>query len=256
MIHLADRHALITGGAGTLGRALASVLLDRGMRVTLADLDDNRLAAAVARLPKRSTVSTIVLDVANPANWRRAVETAELRYGPVGLLCNNAGIAPRRKPLMALDIDEWEAMIAINLTSVFLGTREVVPRMAKAGFGHILNVSSMGGWIAQPERGEYCAAKAGVINLSETLRTELGEMGIGVSVLCPGAIGHEVGHIPISDEARAAEGRMDPVAGMKRAIEALIAGEFYLVTHPQAKPLVADRCNHILDAFDRAAKSR
>jgi NAD(P)-dependent dehydrogenase (short-subunit alcohol dehydrogenase family) len=253
MIHLADRHALITGGAGTLGRALASVLLDRGMRVTLADLDENRLAA-VARLHERSAVSTIVLDVTNASSWREAVETAQLRHGPVGLLCNNAGIAPRRKPLMALGTDEWHAMIAVNLTSVFLGTREVVSHMAKTGFGHILNVSSMGGWIVQPERGEYCAAKAGVISLSETLRTELREMGIGVSVLCPGAIGHEVGHIPVSGEASAAAGRMDPVAGVKRAIDALIAGEFYLVTHPQAKSLVAERCNHILDSFDRAAK--
>jgi NAD(P)-dependent dehydrogenase (short-subunit alcohol dehydrogenase family) len=251
VIDLAGRVALVTGGAGTLGRALATVLLEHGMTVVIADLDADRLKDAEQRLGSPPGLSSVALDVSEPAAWDRAIGKVESQHGPIALLCNNAGLASARAPLIDLPPERWSRMIAVSLTGAFLGTRAVAPRMIAAGKGHILNTASMGGLLAQKGLGEYCAAKAGVVSLSETFRAELAPQGVGVSVLCPGAIGHEVGHVPVDGEASAADGRMDPVAGMRLAIDAMLAGAFYIFTHPDGRDAVARRSERLLAAFDR-----
>jgi NAD(P)-dependent dehydrogenase (short-subunit alcohol dehydrogenase family) len=253
VIALAGKAALVTGGAGTLGRALARVLLDAGMRVAIADLDEARLEAAARMLGAPEALSQIVLDVADPNDWRRAADALEARIGPIALLCNNAGVAGARAPLLDLPVERWNRMLEVNLTGVFLGARLFAPRMIAAGGGHILNTASMGGLLAQKGLGEYCAAKAGVIRLSETLHAELAPRGVGVSVLCPGAIGHPVGHAAVAGEPAAASGRMDPVEGVRIALAAMLSGEFYLFTHPDARPHVARYGERLLAAYDRVA---
>ncbi len=253
MTALAGRHALVTGGAGSLGRALAAVLLERGMTVTLADLDEKRLADADTQLGSPAALSRVVFDVAEPEAWTRALDETETAHGPVWLLCNNAGIPAQRAPLLSLAPDQWTRMMAVNLSSVYLGAWAAAPRMIAAGGGRILNTASIGGLLAQPGRGEYCAAKAGVISLSETLRAELEPHGVGVSVFCPGAIGHAVGYRWRPGDPPAATGRLDPRAGAETAIGAMLAGEFYLFTHRSDRDAVNRRCARLLAAFDRLA---
>ena len=251
MIELAGRAALVTGGAGTLGRALAQVLIEHGMRVAIADISEERLALAAHMLGSPPGLILQLLDVTDPASWRRATDAAETRIGPIALLCNNAGIAGARAPMLDLTVERWRDMLDVGLTGIFLGIREIAPRMIARREGHILNSASLGGLLAQKDHGDYCAAKAGVIRLSEVLRTEVAAHGVGVSVLCPGAIGHPVGHVPTETDPPAAEGRMDPVLGIRVALNAMLNGEFYLFTHSEARAPIARHAERVLAAFDR-----
>jgi NAD(P)-dependent dehydrogenase (short-subunit alcohol dehydrogenase family) len=230
VIELAGRAALVTGGADTLGRALAQVLIEHGMRVAIADINEARLAAHMLGSPP--ALSLQLLDVTDPPAWRRATDAVEARIGPIALLCNNAGIAGARAPMLDLTVYRWRHMLDVGLTGIFLGICEIAPRMIARREGHILNSASLGGFLAQKDHGDYCAAKAGVIRLSEVLRTEVEAHGIRGSVLCPGAIGHPVGHVPAETDPSAAEGRMDPVLGVRAALNAMLGGGV-LSVYPQ-----------------------
>lgn len=243
--------ALVTGGAGTLGQSIARNLLSRGAKVIIADLDAQRLRAARARLGAPDRLSVLTLDVSSEASWSDALAQAEARLGPIALLCNNAAVTSARQPVTDMALAAWQRAIAVNLTGVFLGARTFAPGMVARGGGYLLNVASIGGMLAQPGRGEYCAAKAGVISLSETLAAELDGTGVKVSVLCPGAIGHPVGHVFREGQASASPGRLDPAIGIRRAIGAMLAGEFYLFTEADRRDLIAARHGRILAGMDR-----
>jgi len=243
--------ALVTGGAGTLGQEIARNLLSRGAKVIIADLDRERLRATQERLGNPEGLSALTLDVASEESWNEALEEAESRLGPIALLCNNAAVASDRQSVTAMSVDAWLRALAVNLTGVFLGARTFLPGMIARDGGYLLNVASIGGMLSQPGRGEYCAAKAGVISLSETLAAELDGTGVRVSVLCPGAIGHPVGHVFRQGQASAAPGRLDPAIAVQRAIDAMLAGHFYLFTEADRRDLVAERHGRILAGFER-----
>lgn len=253
MIDLAGGRALVTGGAGTLGKALARVLLDRGMRVLLLDRDEDRLRAAAASLGDPGKLEWRRVDVADPRAWAALADAIDGEGDPIRLLVNNACPPSARRPLIEIDPAEWSALIGVGLTGAFLGIRSFAPRMAAAGGGHILNVASMAALGPLPDHGDYAAAKAGLLSLSETLRIELAGSGIGVSVACPGAIGHPLGHVAGIGDPAAAPGRMDPVAGMGFVVDAMMAGHFLILTHGDGAAAAADRAAEIAAAFDHVA---
>jgi len=187
-----DQVAFITGGASGIGLAIGRALSDKGAAVVLADIDAARLAEAAGQLS--GPVETIVLDVRDRAGWAEAQSRAEARFGPVSLLFNNAGIindaggAIASRGLVDQAPDGFDRMIEVNLTGAFNGIAAFAPGMRDRGHGHIVNTASTQGVISCQGVGSYCAAKFGVVAMSESLRDELAPAGVGVSVLCPGPV--------------------------------------------------------------------
>jgi NAD(P)-dependent dehydrogenase (short-subunit alcohol dehydrogenase family) len=136
----------------------------------------------------------VPLDVRDREQWEAARRQVEAHFGPVHFLMNNAGIINdsggdiRERGLIDQSAESWDLMIAINLTGVFNGVRTFGPGMRERAAGHIVNTASTQGVITGPGVGSYCASKFGVVALSECLRYELADHGVGVSVLCPGGV--------------------------------------------------------------------
>ena len=271
MLELEGRHAFITGGASGIGRCLALALLAEGMCVTVADIN----ADALARLELPATpaqAGTCVLDVADLTQWENALDAAEAERGPVDLLCNNAGVAGGMLSFLSIRPEIWRQTIDINLHGVYHGSWLVANRLVnRQRAGHIVNTASLMGLFAAAGSGAYCASKFGVVGLSEIMRAELASHQIGVSVLCPGAVGTDIGattrrmrqrieglppeaHAPVASRAPAGEARMRPEAVAARVIAAIKANEFYILTHPEYAPHLADRANALSRALGASAQ--
>jgi 3alpha(or 20beta)-hydroxysteroid dehydrogenase len=187
---LDGRVALVTGGARGLGAAYVRALHAAGAAVVVADLLDEPGAALATELGERARY--VHLDVTDEGGWDAAVAAAVAAFGSLDVLVNNAGIA-NAAPIEHFTAAKWNAVIAVNLTGVFLGCRAVVPTM-KAQFaesgrgGSIINISSVEGMRGSPGLHGYTAAKFGVRGLSQSLAVELGPSGIRVNSVHPGLI--------------------------------------------------------------------
>lgn len=235
----ARRTAIVTGAAVGIGAGITESLLDAGMRVVAVDTDAAALADLVHRLDG-DRLATVVGDVAVVATWDETLVTAHDRFGPVEVLVNNAGISPKRDgkrvPSDQLELDEWERVIAVNLTSVFLGCRAVLPDMSGRGWGRIVNISSTAGQQGARLAGlHYGASKAGVLGVTKTLAWELGRDGITVNAVAPGRIITPMA-AQVSDEvndrmlAAIAVGRFGTPADIGSAVAYLASEEAGFVT--------------------------
>lgn len=247
------RYALVTGGAGGLGRALAAHFLERGIHVVLADRDEEMLVLVRSRLGDPDGLECQVLDVSDGLAWAKLARRWQSNGRTLDILVNNACIASAREPLLEIAPEHWRSMLDVALTGAFLGIHAFVPAMVARGHGYVLNIASMAALGPSPRHGDYAAAKAGLVSLSETLRDELKGTGVQVSVACPGAIGHAVGHAWKEGEACAAVGRMDPFDGMRHVIDSALAGQFFIMTHGDLGESVATRAQAIAEAFRHAS---
>lgn len=258
--------AFITGGASGIGFGMAQAFGEAGMKLVIADVDVERRTAAIDALSKNGfDCHGVDLDVRSAASWTAAADLAEARFGTIDILCNNAGIGQGRRTdgtrllLEATDEELFRLVFDINVTGVFLGARTFVPRMvARGGAGHILNTGSMAGLIAPPGLATYSASKYAVTALSESLRAELADRHIGVSVLCPGGVqsrlettsaerrnqqlgsgyDRETGFLsdrPINPEM------MDPIAVGRHVLRAIRNNDLYIFPHPEYVDLIAER---------------
>lgn len=273
MTDIAGRVALVTGGASGIGYALAEALLAAGARVAIADIDAAALDEAVARLGGGAI--GVGLDITRAEAWEAALARIDAALGPVSLLFNNAGLGQGRKAdggaVLAEEMPEavWRLVIETNLTGTFLGVRAALPRLRAAGGGHIVNTASMAGFIAPGGLSAYAASKYAVVGLSESLRAELAPHGIGVSVLCPGAVSTNFYRtsavrrdaIVDAETSRAfAPGRTDMAARMVPAnlaahvLRAVEANALYIFTHPEYQPLVGARFEAVRRAFGGSAQ--
>lgn len=179
-------HAFITGGASGIGLGIADALAARGLAVTIADINEESLAAV---MDARSGFLGIHLDTRDREGWQGARREAEDAFGPVDILVNNAGISPNGKRFAEMDPESFDRLIAVNLTGIYNGVWTFAAPMQARGKGHIVNTSSQAGLIADnPGIGAYAAAKFGVTALTETLRVEMAPHGVGVTALFPGFI--------------------------------------------------------------------
>jgi NAD(P)-dependent dehydrogenase (short-subunit alcohol dehydrogenase family) len=255
---LAGRTAVVTGGAGGLGLALARRAHARGMRVVLADVEEEALARAVESL--RATGAEArgeVVDVADDGQVAALAHRCFAGGGEVGLLVNNAGVGGGGLLWEASD-REWRWVLGVNVLGVASGIRHFVPRMLEAerrGLpGHVVNVASAAGWLSPPLLGVYAASKAAVIATGEALFHELRSAGsrIGVTVACPAFfptgiarsernrpahLADDGPRTPSQEQARAAVERAvaagrqgaDDVAA--RILDAVEEGRFHVFTH-------------------------
>lgn len=177
---LCGKIALVTGAASGIGLATARRCAEEGAVVIACDRDEERLKAALGELPGGGDAHlAIAFDVTDEAGWARATEDVAARFGRLDVLVNNAGFG-RFRAIADTTLDEWRATLAVNLDSVFLGTRHALPLLASSGRGAIVNMSSIRGLVAGPNAGAYCAAKAGVKLFTKVTALECAAAGKGV----------------------------------------------------------------------------
>jgi 3-oxoacyl-[acyl-carrier protein] reductase len=195
----AGKVALVTGAGGDIGRGIAVRLAAEGAAVVVANMSDANAAETVARIGAsggRAVAS--VGDVGLPADVERAVALAEGQFGGLDVLVNNAGISPIGT-LLETDMELWDRTLRTNLTGVFLGCKFGILAMRKRGGGAIVNIAGTLGLYAMPRKAAYCAAKAGVVNLTRQAAIDYGPEGIRVNCVCPGYINTRV-HAPLSQD--------------------------------------------------------
>ena len=184
--------AVVTGGASGIGRAMAERFATEGMKIVLADVEEQALSQAVAELKsKGAEVAGIVTDVSDGKQVAALAEKTLATFGSVHIICNNAGVGGDGAPSWELEPETWQRVIGVNLWGVIHGIRAFVPIMLKQGTeGHVVNVASMAGLLTGPLLSPYYATKHAVVALSECLHYELAVSGAKVraSVLCPGFV--------------------------------------------------------------------
>jgi NAD(P)-dependent dehydrogenase (short-subunit alcohol dehydrogenase family) len=180
MNRLAGKVALITGAASGIGLATAILFAQEGASVVLADRNEAGLAEALPQLPADGSMHRAhLMDVTQENDWARVIQAIEQRLGRLDVLVNNAGFG-RFQSIAETSLEEWRSVLAVNLDSVFLGTRHALPLLARSGRGAIVNMSSMRGLVAGPNTGAYCAAKAGVHLFTKVTALECAAAGNGV----------------------------------------------------------------------------
>jgi 3-oxoacyl-[acyl-carrier protein] reductase len=181
------RVVVVTGAGSGMGRAMVGEFVARGAKVAALDIDLKKAIATVEALEKPSKTFVHPLDVSDPQSVESAVAAVIERWGQIDLLCNNAGILDGHASAHEVSIEEWNRVIAVNLTGPFLMARAVIPQMLKQGKGAIINTSSTSGFSAAGGGTAYTASKHGVVGLTRQLTFEYGARGIRVNTICPGA---------------------------------------------------------------------
>ena len=178
MSRLSDRVALVTGAASGIGLATAKRFAAEGATVLLADRDVEKLGAALADLGG-APHDAIPLDVTDEPGWIALAERIGQRFGKLDIVVNNAGFG-KFATIAETSLDQWRAILAVNLDSVFLGTKHMLPLLAASGHGAIVNMSSIRGIVAGSGTGSYCAAKGGVRMFTKVTALECAEARNGV----------------------------------------------------------------------------
>jgi NAD(P)-dependent dehydrogenase (short-subunit alcohol dehydrogenase family) len=179
--------AVVTGGAGGIGSALAARFLSAGMRVVVADVDPDAIAAAVDALGAPDRVLGVTHDVRSLEDSQRLRDATLERFGSVHVVCLNAGVAPVG-PLLETPAEVWDWVFDVNVRGVVHGALTFAPVLAEQGAGHIVCTASVAGLMDTPTLPPYGVSKHAVVGLAGGMRRELAESGVGVSVLCPGLI--------------------------------------------------------------------
>lgn len=203
MFQLDGRVALITGGTKGLGLAMARALAQAGADIIVTSRDQEKAHQSAVSLAAETgrRVLGLAVDVTDSQAIERMVESALEAFGRIDILVNNAGINIR-KPLEEFDEASWDLVQGANLKAPFLCARAVARHMKKQGSGRIINLASMLGQVALPERSAYCASKGGVIQLTKVLALELAAHNITVNAICPGPIATEL-NIPVMNNPQA-----------------------------------------------------
>ncbi|HEU0113236.1 MAG TPA: SDR family NAD(P)-dependent oxidoreductase, partial [Thermomicrobiales bacterium] len=179
---------LITGGSRGIGKATVARFLDEGARVVACARDAAELDRTVQELAPRGWVHGVPCDVSQPVEVARLVDAAAAALGGIDILLNNAGIA-WEQDFLAMTVEEWDRLLAVNLRGAFLVAQAVARKMVDRGRGGaIVNMSSTNGLVGETRYAHYDASKGGVLQLTKTMALELGRHGIRVNAVCPGYI--------------------------------------------------------------------
>jgi NAD(P)-dependent dehydrogenase (short-subunit alcohol dehydrogenase family) len=262
MKHVRGKVAFITGGASGIGLGIAAGCVEAGMKVVLADLRQDHIEEALGEFRQRGqsqNVHAICLDVTDRNAMAAAADETERVFGKVHLLVNNAGVGITG-PFNGITYADWDFGLAVNLGGVINGLQTFLPRIRAHGEGgHVVNTASLAALVPMPAAFvTYVAAKAAVITISETIRAELAQENIGVSVLCPGpvktniheiaknrptkfGIGHAFRQAEQAGSAVAFPSMMEPREVGALVLKAVQENELYIITHGEWRPMAEAR---------------
>ena len=273
-----DKVAVITGAASGIGRAIADRCAREGMRVVLADIEAPALAQAEAELTEDGAdVLAVLTDVSQAGDVEALARKTLDAYGAVHLLCNNAGVGAGSTAWEST-INDWQWVIGVNLWGVLHGIRTFLPIMLdQDAEGHIVNTASVAGLISYSADAAYHLTKHAIVALSEKLYYDLALRGakVKISVLCPGMVNTRIidgarNRPPeLQDDRSASEVTPEMVAAyeaQRQAIEAgmspdqvadcvfqaIAEGRFYILTHPEFRPLIEARMAAIVNGQNPA----
>jgi NAD(P)-dependent dehydrogenase (short-subunit alcohol dehydrogenase family) len=265
MENVEGRVAFVTGGASGIGLGMVKAFLRAGMNVAIVDVRQDHLDEAKHELNAGNRVRTLKLDVTDRAAFARVADEVEHAFGKIHVLCNNAGIG-LAGPAKFATYEDWDWVLGVDLGGVVNGVVTVLPRILKHGEGgHIVNTASMSGVMPNPNTIQYTVAKAGVIAMSEVLRTELGPDNVGVTAFCPGPVQTNIGksgetrpaHLANTgyaefDRRRAANSNahlwMDPVEVGELVLDGVRKNKLYVFTHSEFGPGIQERCDALMAA--------
>jgi NAD(P)-dependent dehydrogenase (short-subunit alcohol dehydrogenase family) len=234
---LAGKRVIVTGAGQGLGREFALHLADRGAHVIAADISAERLASTCERASERGReLYASTTDVADPAQTRALATTAADVLGGLDALVNNAAVVEglARRPFDAIEDDEWDRVLKVNINSVWLCAKAAVPLLREAGGGSIVNMASEVAFSGSPGLAHYVTSKAAVIGLTRVLARELGPDRIRVNALAPGFIPTE-GSVSMTaaaeyDVSATPLGRLGQPADLLGALAFLVSDESAFVT--------------------------
>jgi NAD(P)-dependent dehydrogenase (short-subunit alcohol dehydrogenase family) len=271
---ISGKVAVITGGASGIGFATAKALADKGAKIVLADIEAAALDKAVAALSSSGAkVEGVVCDVANLASVQHLADSAFSKMGGAHIVFNNAGVAINGH-IAQMKHSDWEWIIKVDLWGPIHGVEAFLPRMIeqKQG-GQIVFTSSIAGLVPTEGLGPYAVAKYGVVALAETLRREIRQHNIGVSVLCPLRVETNIGNSERNRTADFGGAAASPrpqaqassnivMAGVvmtpdevgAKVVDAIIANRLYILPHDDSRELIRRRFQRIDATFDEQHK--
>jgi NAD(P)-dependent dehydrogenase (short-subunit alcohol dehydrogenase family) len=274
MRELTGKTAFVTGGASGIGLALGRAFAQAGMKVMLADIEADALAAAVKSLENVGPgVRGVVCDVADPSSVERAATASYEAFGNVHVVCNNAGVAAGGG-IDNISLDNWRWVLDVNLMGVLHGIRSFLPHIRGHGEGgHFVNTASMAGMQSGLGFSPYGASKFAVVSMSEGLAAQVRPLGIGVSVLCPSFVRTGIGEsgrnrpqrygptpsldpnslaaAVVAEISARLQAGLDPAAVAERVLDAIRNDELYVFTHPNMRGEVDERFAAIQAAMDK-----
>ncbi len=182
-MRLDGKTAIVTGGASGFGAGIVRKFVDEGARVMIADINGDAASAMAAQIGNAASAQTV--DVARGDSVAQMAQAALDAFGHVDILINNAGITHLPKPMETVEEDEFDRVNAVNMKSVYLTARNLVPHMKSRKIGAILNVASTAGLSPRPNLSWYNASKGWMITATKAMAVELAPFGVRVNALCP-----------------------------------------------------------------------
>lgn len=264
-----DRVAVVTGGAGGIGSAMARVFASRGAKIVLADLDEANLEVVAKHLESSGAqVLGVPTDVTKSESVEALAEATLKRFGAAHIVCNNAGIATFG-PIATSTQKDWEFTMNVNFWGVVYGVQAFVPRLiAQKQGGHVVNTASMAGLTGMNWLGVYCASKFAVVGLTESLQRELRPHEIGVSVLCPMIVQTNINQNSVrmrpeelrnpgaielpqagGDAPGLVGGTISPEELARRVVRGIERKDLYILTHAEQREILRRRAERLDAAF-------
>ncbi|MEM7142851.1 MAG: SDR family NAD(P)-dependent oxidoreductase [Actinomycetota bacterium] len=264
LTEIEGRVAVVTGAGSGIGRSMVEHFVARGMKVAAADVDGDAAAETVGLAGGESFAMAV--DVAAAAAVESLADAVYERWGATHLLCNNAGVFQAGLSWQR-SVKDWEWALGVNLWGIIHGVKAFVPRMLEAGEeGHVVNTSSVAGFVAAPYSGPYNVSKVAAFSMSETVAHDLAAAGasIGCSVLCPSSIRTGIAHTDRvrpggpSDEGDDAalvreslfqitETGIDPAEVPPLVLEGIADGDFLIATKPSYANQIQTRFEALLE---------
>lgn len=228
---------VVTGGGSGIGEAIVKRLAREGARAcVVVDIDDGNIARVVKDLRQASPVLAVGkrCDVASEGEVAALLDQVEAEVGPISLFVCNAGIGPSLEGAVGVDVppSEWSRMMGVNFQQTASVARHLIPLYIERGAGHLMVTASAAGLLTQIGSVTYAVSKAAAVSISEWLSVTYGDLGVGVSCLCPQAVSTPM-TASSPDSVASVDGMLEPEDVAEATVEGLRSGSFLILPHPK-----------------------